>query len=109
MDLRFSLSIFLAATLLITSVVSLVTCPLCTTCSDISLIGVCTSFDILISMIGRVVISCLYFCDKTSPLPDITNLASAIAGSKLFDYIKHKFYTTVPSYLICSIQFLKYY
>jgi NhaC family Na+:H+ antiporter len=40
-----------------------------------------------------------------SPLSDTTNLAPAVSGAKLFDHIKHMFYTTIPSYVISIIIF----
>ena len=41
-----------------------------------------------------------------SPLSDTTNLAPAVAGSTLFDHIKHMIYTVTPSLLIALIAYL---
>jgi len=40
-----------------------------------------------------------------SPLSDTTNLAPAVAGSELFEHIRHMIYTTGPSFLIALILF----
>ena len=40
-----------------------------------------------------------------SPLSDTTNLAPAIAGSNLFDHIKHMIWTVTPSMLIALILY----
>ncbi|MCI5535791.1 MAG: Na+/H+ antiporter NhaC family protein, partial [Lentihominibacter sp.] len=47
-----------------------------------------------------------YFGDKMSPLSDTTNLAPAVAGSNLFDHIKHMIWTTGPSLCIALIVYL---
>src|SRR5690606_27880227 len=52
------------------------------------------------------VVSGAYFGDKMSPLSDTTNLAPAVAGSDLFEHIRHMAWTTVPSYLIALVLFL---
>lgn len=41
-----------------------------------------------------------------SPLSDTTNLAPAVAGSTLFDHIKHMIYTVTPSWIIAEIVYL---
>lgn len=43
------------------------------------------------------IVSGAYFGDEMSPLSDTTNLAPAIAGSTLFDHIRHMVWTTGPS------------
>lgn len=40
-----------------------------------------------------------------SPLSDTTNLAPAMAGSELFEHIRHMLYTTGPSYLIAMVAY----
>ncbi|MCT4611833.1 MAG: Na+/H+ antiporter NhaC [Clostridia bacterium] len=99
--------IFLIATVLICSIVSLATGSSWTTVGTvgIALIGVGTSLGIPIEIIGGAIISGSYFGDKMSPLSDTTNLAPAMAGSNLFDHIRHMAYTTVPSYIITLILF----
>ncbi|MBN2796704.1 MAG: Na+/H+ antiporter NhaC [Clostridia bacterium] len=101
-------SIFLVATLLICSIVSLATGSSWTTAATVglALMGVGMGLGLEVPMIGGAIISGSYFGDKMSPLSDTTNLAPAVSGAKLFDHIKHMFYTTVPSYTIAIIVFL---
>jgi NhaC family Na+:H+ antiporter len=56
-------------------------------------------------MVAGAVISGAYFGDKMSPLSDTTNLAAAMAGTKLFTHIKYMAYTTVPTIVITLIVF----
>ena len=100
--------IFLLATLLITSVVSLATGSSWTTAGTVgvALMGIGTGLGIPTPIIGGAIISGAYFGDKMSPLSDTTNLAPAMAGAKLFDHIKHMIYTTGPSYIISAVLFL---
>ncbi len=100
--------IFLLATLVMCSVVSLSTGSSWTTAGTvgIALMGVGMGLGIPSPMIGGAIISGAYFGDKMSPLSDTTNLAPAMAGAKLFDHIKHMLFTTGPSFIIASIVFL---
>lgn len=99
--------IFLVATLLICSIVSLATGSSWTTAGTvgIALMGVGSGLGIPVPVIGGCIISGAYFGDKMSPLSDTTNLAPAMAGSTLFDHIRHMIYTTGPSYIITLIVF----
>lgn len=99
--------IFLVATLLICSIVSLATGSSWTTAATvgIALMGVGQGLGISVPMIGGAIISGAYFGDKMSPLSDTTNLAPAVSGAKLFDHIKHMIYTTGPSYIVALIVF----
>jgi len=56
-------------------------------------------------MVAGAIISGAYFGDKMSPLSDTTNLAPAMAGSDLFDHVKHMIYTTGPSLIIALILY----
>ncbi|GAU77230.1 Na+/H+ antiporter NhaC [Fusibacter sp. 3D3] len=100
--------IFLLATLLMCSIVSLSTGSSWTTAGTVgvALMGVGMGLGIPSPMIGGAIISGAYFGDKMSPLSDTTNLAPAMAGAKLFDHIKHMIFTTGPSYIIAAIAFL---
>lgn len=100
-------SIFLIATLLICSIVSLATGSSWTTAATvgIALMGVGTGLGFSAPMIAGAVISGAYFGDKMSPLSDTTNLAPAVAGANLFDHIKHMVFTTGPSYVIALLVF----
>ena len=99
--------IFLVATLLITSIVSLATGSSWTTAATIgiALMGVGQGLGIPAPIIAGCVISGSYFGDKMSPLSDTTNLAPAVSGATLFDHIRHMVYTTGVSYIIALVLF----
>lgn len=101
-------TIFLAASLVICSIISLATGSSWSTSATvgIALIGIGNSMGINPGMTAGAVISGAYFGDKISPLSDTTNLASAMAGAGLFDHIKYMLITTVPSMTIALIAFL---
>lgn len=99
--------IFLAATCIICSVVSLATGSSWTTAGTVgvALLGVGQGLGIDLPLVAGAIISGAYFGDKISPLSDTTNLAPAMAGAKLFDHVKHMLYTTVPSLVIALIAY----
>ncbi|AOY78223.1 Na+/H+ antiporter NhaC [Clostridium formicaceticum] len=99
--------IFLVATTLICSIVSVATGSSWTTAGTvgIALLGVGHGLDIPAPIVAGAIISGAYFGDKMSPLSDTTNLAPAMAGADLFDHIKHMFYTTIPSLVIALILY----
>ncbi|MCK9217964.1 MAG: sodium:proton antiporter, partial [Firmicutes bacterium] len=100
-------SFFLIASMLLCSVVALATGSSWTTAGTvgIALMGVAAGLGVPGPMAAGAIISGAYFGDKLSPLSDTTNLAPAIAGSNLFDHIKHMFYTTGTSYAIALVAF----
>ncbi|HAX73466.1 MAG TPA: Na+/H+ antiporter NhaC [Firmicutes bacterium] len=99
--------IFLVATLLICSIVSIATGSSWTTAGTvgIALLGIGQTLGIPAPIIAGAIISGAYFGDKMSPLSDTTNLAPAMAGAELFDHIRHMLYTTVPAYLISLVLY----
>ncbi|SKC63249.1 Na+/H+ antiporter NhaC [Maledivibacter halophilus] len=99
--------IFLVATTLICAVVSLATGSSWTTAGTvgIALIGIGQGLEIPLEIVAGAIISGAYFGDKMSPLSDTTNLAPSMAGSDLFDHIRHMIYTTGPSLIISLILF----
>lgn len=99
--------IFLAATCVICSIVSLATGSSWTTAGTVgvALLGVGRGLGIPAPMIAGAIISGAYFGDKMSPLSDTTNLAPAMAGTTLFEHVKHMLYTTGPSYVISLILY----
>jgi NhaC family Na+:H+ antiporter len=94
--------IFLAATMLICSVVSLGTGSSWSTAGTVgvALIGVGQGLGIPAPVVAGAIISGAYFGDKMSPLSDTTNLAPAVAGTDLFSHIRHMIYTVAPAYII---------
>ena len=97
--------IFLIATLIVCSIVSLGTGSSWSTAGTVgvALIGVGQGLGIPVPMVAGAIISGAYFGDKMSPLSDTTNLAPAVAGTDVFTHVRHMIYTTGPSYAICLI------
>lgn len=99
--------IFLVATLIICSIVSLGTGSSWSTAGTVgvALVGVGRGLGIPVSMVAGAIVSGAYFGDKMSPLSDTTNLAPAVAGTDLFSHIRHMVYTTAPGYILSVILF----
>ncbi|MBS4538701.1 Na+/H+ antiporter NhaC [Clostridium sp. D2Q-11] len=99
--------IFLIATTILATIVALATGSSWTTAGTvgIALIGIGEGLGIPLPIVAGAIISGAYAGDKMSPLSDTTNLAPAMAGSNLFDHIKHMVYTTGPSYVIALILY----
>lgn len=97
--------IFLVAGCVICCIVSLATGSSWTTAGTIgiALIGVGSGLGIDPAMTAGAIVSGAYFGDKMSPLSDTTNLAPAIAGSNLFDHIRHMIWTVTPSLILALI------
>lgn len=100
-------SIFLIASMLLCSIVSLSTGSSWTTAgtAGVALMGIGAGLGLPLPVVAGSVISGAYFGDKMSPLSDTTNLAPAMAGASLFDHIRHMVYTVTPSYLLALIGF----
>lgn len=100
-------SIFLIATMIICSIVSIATGSSWTTAGTVgvALMGVGQGLGIPTAIVAGAIVSGAYFGDKMSPLSDTTNLAPAMAGSTLFEHIRYMFYTTVPSYIIAMVLY----
>jgi len=84
-------AVFLPATLIICSVISIATGSSWTTSATVG-----------IALIGIGA----YFGDKLSPMSDTTNLAPAMAGTDLFTHIKYMSLTTIPTYIITLLLFI---
>lgn len=98
-------SIFLVTACILCCIVSLATGSSWTTAGTvgIALIGIGTSLQIPMEITAGAIISGAYFGDKMSPLSDTTNLAPAMAGSTLFDHVRHMVFTTGPSLIIALV------
>ncbi len=101
-------AIFLPATLIICSIISIATGSSWTTSATvgIALIGVGGALGFDLGMVAGAVISGAYFGDKLSPMSDTTNLAPAMAGTDLFTHIRYMTLTTVPTYLVTLVLFI---
>ena len=101
-------SIFLFATCIICSVVSVATGSSWTTVATvgIALVGIGKALEVPDGLIAGAIISGAYFGDKLSPLSDTTNLSAAMAEVDLFDHIRYMLFTTIPSISIALILYL---
>jgi NhaC family Na+:H+ antiporter len=101
-------TIFLVATVIICSIISIATGSSWTTSATvgIALIGIGSALGISLGMTAGAVLSGAYFGDKLSPMSDTTNLAPAMAGGDLFGHIKYMTITTIPTYTVTLIFFV---
>jgi len=101
-------TIFLAATVVICSVISIATGSSWTTSATvgIALIGIAEALGVSVAMTAGAVLSGGYFGDKLSPMSDTTNLAPAMAGTDLFTHIRYMTLTTVPTIIVTFIAFI---
>ena len=101
-------AVFLASTLIITALVSLIIGSSWSTTATvgIALIGIGKALGFPPEMVAGAVISGAYFGDKMSPLSDTTNLASAIAGVDLYRHVRYMMYTTFPSIGLTLLFFI---
>jgi len=99
--------VFLPATVVICSIISLATGSSWTTSATVgvALVSIGTTIGLPAGMVAGAVISGAYFGDKMSPLSDTTNLAAAMAGTDLFTHVRYMFLTTGPTLLITLIVF----
>lgn len=71
----------------------------------IALFGMGQTLGMNPALVAGAIISGAIFGDKTSPLSDSTNLASAIAEDDLFAHIKNLMWTTIPAFLISLVLY----
>lgn len=100
-------SIFLVATVLITSITSLATGTSWGTAGTmgIALMGIASGLGIPAPITAGAVLSGAYFGDKMSPLSDTTNLAPAMAGTDVFTHIKAMLKPTIITYVLTLLIF----
>ncbi len=68
----------------------------------VALMGIAVGLDIPPAAAAGMVISGAYAGDKFSPLSDTTNMASAMAGTPVYDHVKNMIPTTFISLLISA-------
>lgn len=71
----------------------------------IAFMGMGVTMGINPAMVAGAIISGAIFGDKTSPLSDSTNLASAVVGADLFSHIRNLMWSTIPAFLTSLIVF----
>ncbi|NEU41748.1 Na+/H+ antiporter NhaC family protein, partial [Enterococcus faecium] len=64
----------------------------------VALMGVGTLMGLTSALVAGTILSGAIFGDKSSPLSDSTNLASAISETDLFAHIKNLMWTTLPAF-----------
>ena len=98
---------FYAAACLLSAIVAMSIGSSWTTAATVgvALLGIASGIGSSPAIAAGAVISGAYFGDKISPLSETTNLAPAVAGSELFQHIRHMMWTTVPSFIIAVILF----
>lgn len=101
-------SLFLFAACVISGIVSLATGSSWSTAGTIgvALIGIGQAAGIDMGMTAGAIVSGAYFGDKMSPFSETTNLAPSMAGSALFEHIRHMVYTTAPGVAIALFLYL---
>lgn len=72
----------------------------------IGLMGVADTMSLNPAITAGAIISGAYFGDKSSPLSDATNLATAAAGSDLYKHIVETLWTSLPTLGITLVIFL---
>lgn len=101
-------SLFYAGACVITAIVALAIGSSWTTAGTIgvALVGAAQLLGLDPAITAGAIISGAYFGDKLSPLSDTTNLASAAAGTDLFEHISYMVQTSVPALLLALGVFL---
>lgn len=95
-------SVFLVCALIGTSIGSAFTTI---STVGIALFGMGTTMNLNPALVAGAIISGAIFGDKTSPLSDSTNLASAIADADLFKHIKNLMWSTIPAFLVSLVLY----
>jgi len=96
---------FLAATMLMCAIVSLVVGSSWTTVGTVglALMGIGVALEVPVYWTSGAIVSGAFFGDKMSPLSDTTNLSPAVTETNIFDHIKNMLPTTVPAMLIALV------
>ena len=68
--------------------------------AGVAMMAIGNAMGIHPGMVAGAVICGAMFGDKLSPLSDTTNLAPAVAGSKLSDHVRSMLWTTLPPFAI---------
>ena len=74
--------------------------------AGVAMMAIGNAMGIHPGMVAGAVICGAMFGDKLSPLSDTTNLAPAVAGSKLNDHVRSMLWTTLPTFVISLVLFV---
>ncbi|AFJ62534.1 MULTISPECIES: Na+/H+ antiporter NhaC [Bacillus] len=99
--------VFLLATLVICSVMSVATGTSWGTVgtAGIAMIAIGEGMGIPLPIVAGAVLSGAYFGDKLSPLSDSTVLASTLSKVDVLSHVRAMMYLSIPSYIITAILF----
>lgn len=99
---------FLVGAALVTAVVAFATGTSWGTVSTIgiALMGVAGGLGLNPAAAAGAVVVGAHFGDKLSPLSETATLASTVAGTNLYNHIRHTIYTTVPAYVVSLVVYL---
>ncbi|QIW80529.1 malate-H+/Na+-lactate antiporter MleN [Bacillus tequilensis] len=100
-------SIFLLATLIICSIMSVATGTSWGTVgtAGIAMIAIGEGLGIPLPLVAGAILSGAYFGDKLSPLSDSTVLASSLSKVDVLDHVRAMLYLSIPAYVITAILF----
>ena len=73
--------------------------------AGVAMMAIGNAMGIHPGVVAGAVICGAMFGDKLSPLSDTTNLAPAVAGSKLNDHVRSMLWTTLPTFAISLVLF----
>ena len=73
--------------------------------AGVAMMAIGNAMGIHPGMVAGAVICGAMFGEKLSPLSDTTNLAPAVAGSKLNDHVRSMLWTTLPTFAISLVLF----
>lgn len=101
-------SFFLFTACLVCSITSMATGTSWGTIGTIGVafIGIAMGLGIPLGPAAGAIVAGAYFGDKMSPLSDIPNLAVVVAGSNIFDHIKHMMWSGGPAWLLGLLIYL---
>ena len=74
--------------------------------AGVAMMAIGNAMGIHPGMVAGAVICGAMFGDKLSPLSDTTNLAPAVADSKLNDHVRSMLWTTLPTFVISLVLFV---
>ncbi len=100
-------SIFLLATLIITSLTSLATGTSWGSAgtSGIAMMGVGAGFGYPMPLVAGAVLSGVYFGDKLSPLSDSTNLTASMSKVEVMEHVRSMLTLIVPAWVISAVLY----
>ena len=100
-------TVFLPATCILTTVVSLATGTSWGTVGTVGLamVGIGEALGVPMHWTVGAICSGSFFGDKMSPLSDTTNLSPAVAGTDIWSHIKAMLPNTIPAYAITIVVY----